>query len=149
MSRRYVFPSMFLLAAASAMLACGGSSSPRQVQAIVVTPASADAQSFPDGKVPFVATGTYSAAPTTVNPLTANWGKALQQMINGVPNLFPTSDVTVDSNGVAQCASGASGTYVIDAWLPATTNDSCTVIGGPFNWTACPVVYGNAQLTCP
>jgi len=44
----------FLSFAAWIALACGSS---HELQSITVSPASADAQNYPDGEVPFVATG--------------------------------------------------------------------------------------------
>ncbi len=80
-SDRYLVSILFLGLTAWMTLACG--SGARQIQSISVTPASADAQSYPDGKVPFVATGNYNASLMTVAPMQANWGAASQQLING------------------------------------------------------------------
>jgi len=65
----------FLALFASVGLACGSGS--YKIQSITVNPATADAQSYPNGQVPFVATGYYNSAPATVTPLQANWGAAL------------------------------------------------------------------------
>lgn len=144
---RYFASLLFLGLPACMTLACG--SGTRQIQSISVTPASADAQSYPNGKVPFVATGNYSASPMTVTPLQANWGAASQQLINGTEVLSPTTEVSVDAQGVAQCTAVASGTYVVGAWVPSPSKAMCNVVGGPFNETACPVLQATAQLTCP
>ena len=61
---------------ASIELACGSGS--YKIQSITVSPATADAQNYPNGQVPFVATGYYNSAPGTVTPLQANWGAALR-----------------------------------------------------------------------
>jgi len=65
----------FLALFASVGLACGSGS--YKIQSITVNPATADAQSYPNGQVPFVATGYYNSAPATVTPLQAKWGAAL------------------------------------------------------------------------
>jgi len=144
---RYFVSTMFLGLAACLTLACG--SSARQIQSISVTPTSADAQNYPNGKVPFVATGHYNASPMTVTPLPANWGAASQQLFNGTEVLSATTEVSVDTQGVAQCTASASGTYVVGAWVPAPSKGVCLVVGGPFNETTCPVFEATAQLTCP
>lgn len=146
-SDRYFVSILFLGLASSMTLACG--SSARQIQSISVVPTSADAQSYPNGRVPFVATGNYNASPMTVTPLQANWGAASQQLINGTEVLSPTTDVSVDAHGVAQCTATASGTYAIGAWVASPSKAMCNVVGGPFNETTCPVLQATAQLTCP
>jgi hypothetical protein len=125
----------FLGLAASMTLACGSGS--RQIQSVTVSPASADAQDYPDGKVPFVATGHYDQTPVTVTPLQANWGPDFN------------SPVSIDQNGVAQCAAGASGTYSIGAWvdLPVAKGLPCPI--GEYGESVCGTVLGTAQLTCP
>jgi hypothetical protein len=45
-----------------------GTNSPSQLQSMTVSPAAADAQSFPNGIGPFVATGVYVNPPRTVTP---------------------------------------------------------------------------------
>lgn len=141
MSRLGLSVWMFTLGiAAFALLACG--SPARQVQSITLSPASADAQAYPNGQVPFVATGYYNVAPTTVTPLQANWGAAL--------GTLPANDaVTLDANGVAQCSAGASGTYTVAAWvnLPVKGTPPCPSF--PYGAASCSHVLGTAKLTCP
>jgi hypothetical protein len=134
-----------LIWAAAITLACGSPS--RRIQSLTVNPTSADAQSYPGGRVPFVATGYYNTSPATVTPLQANWSVLSEQVLNGVETLLPTTEVSVDTNGVAQCAAGASGTYVLGAWVAYQSRVSCTVIR-PFG-DPCDSVLGTAQLTCP
>jgi len=126
------------------MLGCGS----RQIQSLTVSPASADAQNYPGGKVPFVATGHYNMGPTTVTPLQANWSVLSEQVLNGVKTLLPTTDVSVDTNGVAQCAAGASGTYAVGAWVETNPSGAVCQVIGPFG-APCNSVLGTAQLTCP
>ncbi len=128
-----------LVLAASLALSCGASQQSR-LQSITLSPANADAQSFPDGEVPFTATGNYVDPTHTVTPQPANW-VACQKGL-------PTTDASVTSAGVARCATGAVGTYSINAWDistgPGTYNCSAiTACGG-----GCTVV-GTAQLICP
>ena len=115
-------------------LGCGGmsNSSPRVLQSINVTPATADALNFSNGQVQFGATGNFSAPPTPVTPLTVSiW-------TSSVPAV-----ATVDPNsGVAQCVPGAAGSATIAAKAPS---------GGPDMPTpeTAALVVGTAQLNCP
>jgi hypothetical protein len=132
-----------LIFGAGVLLSCGGgSSSQRQLTSISLVPASADAKDYPNGEVQFLATGTYSAPPSPVVPIGAQWGAC------AAPSSATTS-VTVSSSGQAQCAAGASGTFTVWASDPATLpagaytcpiQDAC---GGGCN------IEGKAQLTCP
>lgn len=131
---------VLILTGTLAALSCGAGQS--QLQSMSLSPAVADAKDYPDGKVQFTATGYYISPTHTVTPQSANW-------IACQGNL-PTTAVSVTNAGVAQCGSGASGTYSIKAWnplgpgvysCPAQTNQ--TACGG-----ACDI-QGTAQLTCP
>lgn len=121
-----------------AALSCGSSStSVRQLESITLSPATANATSYPNGQVQFVATGHYNTVPFTVSPLTAHWGTCYQE--------GSTSAISVSQEGIAQCASGAVGTYTVWADDPPLSGVSCTAItacgGGCF-------VAGTAQLAC-
>src|ERR1019366_7092985 len=136
----FVLSFLALILAASFALSCGAGQGQGQLQSITINPATANAQSYRNGQVPFTATGVYNNPSHTVTPLTANWA-ACQQGV-------PASEVSVTASGVAQCASGATGTYAIKAWdipnIPGTYNcPAMTACGG-----GCTVV-GTAQLTCP
>jgi len=135
---------LFLLAlvlAASFTLSCGAGSQRSQgqdpLQSITVSPATADAQDYPNGQVQFIATGYYTDPSRAVTPLSARWGTCYQEV--------STSEVSVTAAGVAQCAPGAVGTYTVWADDPPS-NVYCLAItacgGGCF-------VAGTAQLTCP
>jgi hypothetical protein len=129
----------FLLSVAIT-LACG---TPRVLESVAVSPATADAQDFPSGQVPFVATGYYSKVPTTVSPDTATWSACYQgQFTNGV---------TISSTGVAQCsAGGASGTYFIFADVPNPGfRGTCPLVPAICGTGICGSVIGTALLTCP
>lgn len=137
-----LFPKIFpLVIAAAIVLSCGGNT-PRQLNSISISPASASPQSG-STTVQFTATGVYSMAPSPVTPLQATWAAA-------VPNVGPTTAVTVDANGLAQCTPAASGVYSIGAWAvrDPTSRVSCSVVG-PFGDSPCTDVLGTAQLTCP
>ncbi|MGA2647696.1 MAG: hypothetical protein ABSF15_23590 [Candidatus Sulfotelmatobacter sp.] len=103
-------------------------------------PRSADAQQYPDGQVQFVVTGYYNTAPLTVALLPAKWGACYQSSL--------TTEISINSTGVAQCGIGAVGTYVIWANdpLPDTGVYSCPSTN-PCG-EGC-VFSATAQLTCP
>lgn len=72
-----------------------------------------------------------------MTPLKATWGSCYQNA--------PTNEVTVSSAGVAQCVTGAAGTYSVFASDPGPVA-TCNVInacGGGCQ------VSGYAQLTVP
>ena len=135
----FLFWIVLLTSVACITIACGSS---RKIQSITVSPASAHAQSYPTGQVPFVATGYYNSAPMSVTPLQANWGAALN-------NLPANGAVTVNSNGMAQCNAGASGTYTIGAWINLPVKGTPPCPSFPFGSSSCSVVLGTAQLACP
>ncbi|MGA9307333.1 MAG: hypothetical protein WBW31_18155 [Candidatus Sulfotelmatobacter sp.] len=140
--------SFALLLLASAVLSCGTTStalpcgtSPAssganagQLHSITLCPATADARDYADGQVQFTAIGFYVNPPSKVAPQPATWGACYQNT--------PTTEVSVSGNGLAQCGSGAAGTYTIFADDPT----NCLSVG-PCG-TGC-FVTGNAQLTCP
>lgn len=133
---------LFLLVVAAAIsLACGSSSgSGRMLKSVTLSPATADAQEYPGGQVQFIATGSYSAPPSPVEPLSATWGACEQ-------NGSSTESVSVSASGLAQCATGAVGTYKVwgfDVNPGKATCDAINACGG-----GCGRVTGTAQLTCP
>lgn len=117
---RKLIPGMLLAVLYST--ACGSS------QPITVSPASADAQNFPNGVVQFKAAGVTS--PT--------WciGTA-----SGSCNGNIASIATIDINGQAQCLAGQSGTVTILAGngLRVMNPDGGAQLSH----------FGSAQLTCP
>lgn len=131
----------FVLAALA--LSCGAGSAsdtPRQLESVTLSPAAANVQDYPSGQVQFTATGNYNTPPFTVTPLPlAHWGVCY--------NNAATTAITVNSEGIAQCAKGAVGTYSVWANAPPNVNGpNCLALtacgGGCF-------VAGTAQLTCP
>ncbi|HXM09460.1 MAG TPA: hypothetical protein VN946_05890 [Terriglobales bacterium] len=137
---RFTFSFVAMIAAASLAMSCGASQEQSQLRSITLSPATADAQNYPDGQVPFAATGHYVNPSQTITPQTANWVACQQNA--------PTTQVSVTTSGVAQCTKGATGTYSITAWdtvnTPGTVNcPAMTACGGGCTAAA------TAQLTCP
>ena len=62
------------LVVAALALSCGAGQGQSQLQSIALSPATADAQAYPDGQVQFTATGSYRNPSHTVTPLSATWG---------------------------------------------------------------------------
>jgi hypothetical protein len=131
--------SFALVLAASLALSCGTTPIPTstptptptgQLQSITVSPAIADGE----GQVQFTATGHYTDPPDEVAPLSATWSACYQNA--------PTSEVSITSTGLAQCATGGAGTYSIVAFRMTTCNVVTSCGGG------C-TIAGTAQLTCP
>src|ERR1700693_2983266 len=80
--------------------ACGSNSNPRVLQSVTATPASADAQQFPGGRVQFTATGVFNTAPTQVTPLPSC---SATNSNDACITAWSTSPVTVDAvdqNGI-------------------------------------------------
>jgi hypothetical protein len=135
-------PSVLFLAVfvAAITLACG--SSPRALQSVSLSPPSADAQGSP---VQFTATGHFNHQPSSAILTSANWGACYQNQ--------PTTAVSVSAEGLAQCASGAVGTYTVWAWAESSA-DSCGGNNGEVPANPCGGASecqptGTAQLTCP
>jgi hypothetical protein len=131
-----------LSVAALLTLSCGARSQGQDpLQSITLSPAAADAQDYPNGQVQFIATGYYMNPSRTVTPLSATWGTCYQ--------FAPTSAISVTSTGLAQCASGAVGTYSV--WANDPTPLAPGVYSCPAS-TACGggcTIQATSQLTCP
>lgn len=120
-------------------LACGVNR-PRALETVSVNPPTADAQNY-GGQVQFAATGYFNTEPLQVNPAPATWGACYQGA--------PTADVSISRTGVAQCASGASGTYLV--WAEVQNpgfKGMCTNLLTACG-ESCATVSGTALLTCP
>ena len=139
---RNYWPQLFfssLLLAAAIALACG---SPSHIpQSVTVSPATADAKDFPGGEVQFTATAVYNTMPSPIQSVSATWSACLQ----GVPS----ENVSISTSGAAQCASGATGTYTIYAFVPDPSFHGVCASGSLPCGGSCGGVVGNAQLTCP
>lgn len=118
-------------------LGCGSN---RQLQSVAVMPAVADAKSFPDGKVPLTATGSFTKPPSpqTLTSADISWCVGSS---NGACNGNIAGGAIVDQNGVAQCAPNFAGTVTILAGkgTPPMMPDGGSQL----------TVFGSAQLTCP
>jgi hypothetical protein len=132
--------SLFLIFIGLGIAGCGGSmmTGSRQMQSLTVTPASADAQAFPGGKVQFTAMGTFNMAPVTVMSPPVLW--SIGNPFGPPPNMPAAS---VDANGLAQC-NGFVGNVIVEATAPAEPlipllQMTSTTI----------TVSGTAQMTCP
>ena len=139
--RKYGLSVFFLTVLAIALtLSCG--SSPRVLQSVSLSPPTADAQGSP---VQFTATGHFNHQPSTATLTQANWGACYQHQ--------RTTAVSVSADGLAQCAAGATGTYMVWAWAESAAG-SCGGNNGEIPFNPCGgagecQVTGTAQLTCP
>jgi hypothetical protein len=122
-------PTTTLLLAGFALVGSGcGTRSPRLLQSISVTPASADAHSFPNGQVQFTAVGAYSRPPSP-SPITqSEW------------SLSDPTIATISPSGLAQCRPGALGAVTVKA----STSGPCTGTG-----CTAVLISATAQLSCP
>jgi hypothetical protein len=135
---RTICATLFLAALALHTLGCGSSNmnTNRVLQSMVITPANADAQTFPNGQVQFAATGTFNKAPspaqiTFQSPYTGTWS---------MMNAASASIATISQTGLAQCVPGASGTATVMAQVSANSAG-----GGQMSVA----VKGTTTLTCP
>jgi len=129
--------SLLVFLAAFLSSGCGAN---RQLQSVNLSPATADAKSFPGGQVPFTATGSFNKPPSPT-PLTSNdvtWcvGSGTGQCDGNI-----AQRATVDQNGLAQCESAFVGTVTILAGTAGTPMNPDE--GQPLK------VFGSATLTCP
>jgi hypothetical protein len=133
--------SLSLILLAAGIAGCGGSAmtSGRMLQTLTITPASADAKSFPGGKVQFTAAGTFNVAPVTVTSATVLWsiGNPFATPPPGMPQ------ASVDATGLAQC-NGLVGNAIIEATAPSEPE---IPLQGMTPST--PAVSGTATLICP
>jgi hypothetical protein len=141
---------LFLLVLTAAItLACGSPTSPISsagctsagsantsgiLQSIALCPATADAKDYTNGEVQFMATGYYDTKPSPAVAQDITWGVCYQNA--------PTSAVSMNTGGLAQCTAGASGAYNVFA-SQLTECNAITACGG-----GCQIA-GFAKLTCP
>ena len=139
--RSRVCASTTLILLAAGIAACGGSvmNNGRMLQSLTVTPASADAQNFPGGKVQFSATGTFNMAPVTVDSQAVLWSIG-----NPFASPSPTMpQASVSTTGLAQC-NGFVGTTLVEATAP--TEPEIPLQGMT---PSTPAVSASATLVCP
>lgn len=131
---------LFLLVLAAAITLACGTSPNRMLESVTLSPALADAQNYPGGLVQFTATGAYTKPPSPVTPLPASWGACDSSGAS-------TSQVSVSSTGLAQCATGTVGIYEVWAFDEIPGKVPCA--GPSICGRACGQVTGTALLTCP
>lgn len=133
--------SFFLILFGLGIAGCGGSmmSGSRQMQSVTVTPASADAQAFPGGKVQFTAKGTFNMAPITVMSPPVLW--SIGSPFGPPPVNMPAA--SVDANGLAQC-NGFVGNVIVEATAPSEPEIPLLQMT-----STTMTVSGTAQMTCP
>jgi len=140
MTKYRILGAIFLVAVALQTLGCGSSmsNSNRVLQSMTISPASADAQNFANGRVQFMATGTFNKAPspqqvTFQPPYAGGWSL----MANGGASL----PATISPTGLAECVPGASGAVTVQALASANAAMGTGATGV--------AVRSTATLTCP
>src|SRR4051794_8802916 len=94
---------------AISLLSCGGGmSGTRMLQSIAVTPSTAVAPTS-GAQVQFSASGQYTAPPSPSKVMNASW------CVSDSNGCTVTSNVTIDSSGLAQCDPSFSGTVTVRA----------------------------------
>ena len=135
---RFLFLGIPVLAAIS--LSCGSSGG---LKSVTITPATADAQSFPNAQVQFTAMGTYSGQAQSV-AVNALWWNSQPWIIAPSAAPTPAPAITIDSNtGIATCLN-LTGTFTV--WATAPKNQSTPVSQMT---KSTPQVTATAQMTCP
>jgi hypothetical protein len=124
------------------LASCGGSTTPkRQLQAIIVSPATAS------GSAQFIATGMFSQPPSPMQLATEDIAWCPSAAARCAEVLVPNNPTlaTIDTIGNAQCLPGARGTMTIVAV------DNRPIISPPGGIGVDQVnpLHGQAQLTCP
>ena len=116
-------------------MGCGNSG----LSSVSLSPAVADAQNFPNGKVQFTAMGIYggSSKPVPASNLTWCVGTSTGACFGNI-----AAPASVDGNGLAQCHNLAPGTVTI---IAGTGGQPMPMPDGGQQLK----VYGTAQLTCP
>jgi hypothetical protein len=135
MSRLGSVPSRcLLLLAAIFSSACGSN---RELQSVNISPSVADAKNFANGQVQFVASGTFSKAPSPATLTSQNVAWCIGSTNGDCDPAAPTYP-SVDQDGMAQC-----GPFVGTATVLAGTGSSGVSDAAVFK------IFGSAQLTCP
>ena len=125
----------FVALVALVLAGCGNS----KLTSVTVTPATADAQNFPNGQVQFTAMGTFSDSSKPVPLTTVTWCVGSS---NGMCNGNIASPAIIESNGLARCSAVLNGTATV---LAGTGN---SMMGMPDTGEQLRV-FGTAKLTCP
>jgi len=121
------------------LLACGSS---RQLQSLSINPATADAQTYPNGQVQFTAMGTYTGSSQTT-AVSALWWTTSPWTYP--PDTPTPAIINLSSTGLAQCyPSAPPGTYLIYAVAPV---DPSVMVSQMTMMTK--QLAATAQITCP
>jgi hypothetical protein len=125
-----VVPLALLASIGAQIVGCNSMNSvaDRRLQAITLSPTTATGHDSSDGQVQFVATGSFTSAPTPVTPLQAS------SWLVSDPGVASVSTI-----GLAQCRPGTIGTVTVKA----------IASGGSDMMGTATVVTGTAQLICP
>jgi hypothetical protein len=118
------------------LTSCGGSSN-RVLESISLSPNPAMAK---NGTVQLIATGTFSSAPVTVSPLPVDWS---QSTCDNLCEVTPAviGPINVNSEGLATCAKGYTGTAPVKAVAPKNP-------ALPPGTQNVPIITGTANITC-
>jgi hypothetical protein len=135
---RFVPACGLLLLVAALMLACGINHG--LYKSLTVSPATADAQDFPNGQVQFTATATEING-TQVSPASALWTPGPPWSLGP---LMPWPAIQLDQTGKASCGAAGPGTYMIAATAPIDPHSPVSKMT-----MNTPQVSGAAMLTCP
>lgn len=124
------------------LLITGCGSHTRELVAISISPDAADAQSFANSQVQFVATGSYTEAPMTAQ-LTGQDVTWCVGDASGHCAGFIQTGATISASGLAQCTSGFAGVVTILAGQPDSHSPAVPDTGVQLR------IFGKAQLNCP
>jgi hypothetical protein len=127
--RKYLAPSLLLIPV-FATLSCGSGSNGRQLQSISIS------QTVVGSQIQFVATGTYSAPPTTVTPLPADWTLGLM----APPPQQYTYTLTTEPY-VFNCSNAGLYALPVVAFAPTDAN-------APSSGTTKTVVTASMAINC-
>lgn len=117
---------------------CGGGGN-RVLQSISISPNPAVTTS---GEVQLVATGTYSASPVTVTPMTVNWyGPAFPETTDNPVACAVGYCPTINASGMLACGSHYTGTFTVTASAPVDPKE-------PLTAQNVPTVSGTATVSC-
>jgi hypothetical protein len=120
---------LFLLLIASLTLACGSGNS-RQLQSISIS------KTVNGQQAEFVATGTFSAPPTTVTPLPVDW---TVQLMAPPPREYTYTLTTQPF--VIDCTTGIGVAFPVVAYAPPNPN-------APISGSASKVISQSASISC-
>jgi hypothetical protein len=124
---------------AAVMISCGTANpnSNRILLSIAVTPATADAQSFPNGQVLYSANGTFNQEPFTVLvPSTPPYSVQFNVGTTSTNQVIATVVSQKLGTAAVQCVAGMSGTVPVGATAFANNGTPTTI-------------SGIAQIKCP